>query len=126
LIVFRTNHFSSSSLNGSNQYPYDLNLLEAFLKQFSYFLKFYKCKWIKIIQEICFINKTTNQCNNFISITKYQRNYQTTLEELVRKNTENATILSDYILAEENDINIKGISTKEWRKKFSRLKFVGN
>jgi hypothetical protein len=28
-----------------------------------------------------------SQCNNFISITKYQRNYQTTLEELAKKMT---------------------------------------
>ena len=51
-----------------------------------------------------------SQCNNFISITKYQRNYQTTLKELAKKFTENATILCDYILAEENDINIKEIN----------------
>ena len=46
-----------------------------------------------------------SQCNNFISITKYQRNCQNTLEEPAKKITENATIICDYILAEENDIN---------------------
>ena len=34
MIAFGTSHFSSSSLNGSNKFPYVLNLLESFLVQF--------------------------------------------------------------------------------------------
>ena len=35
----------------------------------------------------CVYTVIISQCNNFISITKYQRNYQTTLEELAKKMT---------------------------------------
>ena len=66
--------------------------------------------------------------NKIISITKYQRNYiKTTLDELAKKDPENISILCDYIITEQNEINIKE-STKEWKIKnlVSLLKFVDN
>jgi integrase len=64
--------------------------------------------------------------NKIMSITKYQRNYiKTTLDELAKKDPENINILCEYIIAEQNEINIKE-STKEWKIKnlVSLLKFV--
>jgi len=66
--------------------------------------------------------------NKIISITKYQRNYiKTTLYELAETDPENINILCDYIITEQNEINIKE-STKEWKIKnlVSLLIFVGN
>ena len=66
--------------------------------------------------------------NKIISITKYQRNYiKTTLNELAETDPENINILCDYIITEQNEINIKE-STKEWKIKnlVSLLIFVGN
>jgi integrase len=74
-------------------------------------------------------NKNNLILNNKItSITKYQRNYiKTTIDELAKKDPENTNILCDYIIAEQNEINIKE-STKEWKIKnlISLLKFVNN
>jgi len=67
-----------------------------------------------------------NLNNKIISITKYQRNYiKITLCELAKKDPENTNIICDYIIAEQNEINIKE-STKEWKIKnlVSLLKFV--
>ena len=66
--------------------------------------------------------------NKITSITKYQRNYiKTTLKELAKHDPGNTNILCDYIIAEQNEINIKE-STKEWKIKnlVSLLKFVNN
>ena len=72
-------------------------------------------------------SKNNNVLNNkIISITKYQRKYiKTTLEELAKTDSDNINILCDYIIAEQNEINIKE-STKEWKIKnlLSLLKFL--
>jgi hypothetical protein len=66
--------------------------------------------------------------NKIISITKYQRNYiKICFDELAKNYPENANILCDYIIAEQNEINIKE-STKEWKIKnlVSLLSFVNH
>ena len=72
------------------------------------------------------INNNDYLKNKIISITKFQRPYiKNTLDGLAEKDPGNTNTLCDYIIAEQNEINIKE-STKEWKIKnlLSLLKFV--
>src|SRR5688500_15709983 len=79
--------------------------------------------------------KTVNNIENYStmenkinSITKYQTQYiKKVLTELSKKNSENANIICNFIISEQNEINIKE-STKEWKIKILVLlsKYLNN